>query len=264
MKACIFDIKRFALHDGPGIRTTVFFKGCPLNCWWCHNPEGISPEIERYTEEMEFDGVMLQKHLIVGRWVGLDELMEELMKDRVYMEESGGGVTFSGGEPLMQHKAVFELLIKCREQQIHTALDTSGQVSASVIQRASEMADLILYDLKSLDDHIHRKYTGATNKKILDNLKIALRGKARLVLRIPLVSGFNDTDQDHQRMIDFLGGLKNLEQVDILPYHTLGTHKYKRFHKKNRQNAFDTPPRERVESLGNVLAKAGFEVNIGG
>ena len=207
---------------------------------------------------------MLEKDLIVGCWMELDELMEEMMKDRLYMEESGGGVTFSGGEPLMQHEVVFELLSKCREQQIHTALDTSGQVSASVIKQASGMADLILYDLKSLDDQIHKKYTGATNRMILDNLEIALRGKARVVLRIPLISGFNDTDRDHRRLIRFLGGLKNLEQVDILPYHTFGTHKYNRFHKKNRQNTFDTPPRERIESLGDVLAKAGFAVKIGG
>jgi pyruvate formate lyase activating enzyme len=264
MKACIFDIKRFALHDGPGIRTTVFFKGCPLHCWWCHNPEGISPDVEHYMEERDFDGVILEKELTIGRWVGLDELMEEMMKDRVYMEESGGGVTFSGGEPLMQHEAVLELLNKCREQHIHTALDTSGQAPSDVIQQASGITDLILYDLKSLDDNIHKKYTGSSNRKILENLEIALRGKARVVLRIPLVSGFNETDQDFQRLMDFLGGRKNLKQLDILPYHTFGTQKYKRFHKKNRQNAFGTPPKERVTSLGNVLADAGFEVNIGG
>jgi pyruvate formate lyase activating enzyme len=264
MKACIFDIKRFAVHDGPGIRTTVFFKGCPLNCRWCHNPEGISPEIERYAEKKEFDGVVLEKELIIGRWIGLEELMAEILKDRIYMEESGGGVTFSGGEPLLQHEAVFALLGKCREQHLHTTLDTSGQVSAGVIRQAAGMADLILYDLKTLDDKVHRKYIGASNKRVLDNLRIALGGKARVVVRIPLVSGFNDTAEDHQRLIDYLGGLKNLDQVDILPYHPFGTRKCERFHKKNRGNGFGTPPAEQIASLREGLANAGFQVNVGG
>jgi pyruvate formate lyase activating enzyme len=264
MRACIFDIKRFAIHDGPGIRTTVFFKGCPLNCWWCHNPEGISPDIEKYTEEKELDGVRLEKEVVIGRWVAPEALMEEIMKDRIFMEESGGGVTFSGGEPLMQHEVLFALLERCREEKIHTAVDTSGQVSQEILERACVLADLILYDLKSLDDAIHQPYTGVSNKRILDNLKIALNGAARVVLRVPFVSGFNDSPQDQQRLIDFVGGLPNLEQVDILPYHRFGTQKYKRFHKKNRQNGFGTPPEEKILSFREELAKAGFAVNIGG
>ena len=264
MKACIFDIKRFAVHDGPGIRTTVFFKGCPLNCWWCHNPEGISPDIEHFTEEKEFDGINLEKELTLGRWISLDELMVEIEKDRVFMEESGGGVTFSGGEPLMQHEAVFALLKECRKQKIHTALDTSGLVSEKILQQATELADLILYDLKSLDDKIHMKYTGSSNKKILENLEIALKGEARVVLRIPLVTGFNDTAMDQQWLISHLGGLKNLDQVDILPYHPFGTQKYNRFHKEDRQNGFGTPTRKKVISLKEELINADYDVNIGG
>ena len=264
MKACIFDIKRFAVHDGPGIRTTVFFKGCPLHCWWCHNPEGISPDIELYTEEKEFDGISLNRELILGRWTGLDELMVEIEKDRVFMEESGGGVTFSGGEPLMQHEAIFALLEECRKKKIHTALDTSGLVSGRILRQATKLADLILYDLKSLDDKIHMKYTGASNKIILDNLEIALKGKAKLVLRIPLVTGFNSAASDQQRLLTYLRRLENLDQVDILPYHPFGTQKYKRFHKKNRQNGFGTPSQEEIISLKMGLIDAGFTVNIGG
>ena len=264
MRACIFDIKRFAIHDGPGIRTTVFFKGCPLNCWWCHNPEGISPDIEKYTEEKELDGVRLQKDLVIGRWIAPDALMEEILKDRVFMEESGGGVTFSGGEPLMQHEVLFALLERCRSEKIHTAVDTSGQVQEEILQQAAILADLILYDLKSLNDEVHRKYTGMTNKKILDNLAIAMTGSARVVLRIPFVSGFNDSPEDQQRLIDLVSGLQNLEQVDILPYHRFGAQKYKRFHKENRQNGFGTPPEETVRSFREGLARAGVAVNIGG
>jgi pyruvate formate lyase activating enzyme len=267
MKACIFDIKRFAIHDGPGIRTTVFFKGCQMNCWWCHNPEGISRDIERYDEEKEFDGVKLVKEIILGRWKTLDEIMVEIEKDRIFMEESGGGVTFSGGEPLMQHEALFALLKDCRVRNIHTALDTSGLVSGCILQQATELADLILYDLKSLDDAIHKKYTGMSNRKILDNLQIALRGEAKVVLRIPLVTGFNDTRKDQKQLIAYLEGLDNLEnldQIDVLPYHLFGTQKYKRFHKKNRQNGFGTPTGEAVKLLKEGLINAGFAVNVGG
>jgi pyruvate formate lyase activating enzyme len=180
------------------------------------------------------------------------------------MEESGGGVTFSGGEPLQQPAFVFDLLERCQNEHIHTAVDTSGQISREILERACALANLILYDLKSLDDTIHHTYTGVSNKRILDNLNIALNGAARVVLRIPFVSGFNDSPEDQQRLIDFVGGLPNLEQVDILPYHRFGTQKYKRFHKKNRQNGFGTPTEVKILSFREELAKAGFAVNIGG
>ena len=192
MKVCIFDIKRFALHDGPGIRTTVFFKGCPLECRWCHNPEGIRSGTERFTEEIILDGVSMEKELDVGRWVQVEDLMDELGRDRVYMEESGGGISFSGGEPLLQAEGLISLLELSKEQKIHTAVDTSGYAAASVMKSVSGLADLILYDLKTLDNEKHREYTGVSNRKILDNLDIALGGPAEIIIRIPLVTGFND------------------------------------------------------------------------
>ena len=170
----------------------------------------------------------------------------------------------TGGEPLMQQEAAFGLLKKCRERNMHTALDTSGLVSEKILRQATELADLILYDLKSLNDKVHRKYTGVSNKKILENLEIALRGAARVVLRVPLVTGFNDTPGDQQQLINYLEGLENLDQVDILPYHPFGTNKYRRFHKENRQNGFTAPSAERVASLKEALIHAGFAVNVGG
>ena len=155
-------------------------------------------------------------------------------------------------------------LKKCRENKIHTALDTSGLVPEKIIHQATEQSDLIVYDLKSLDDKIHQKYTGASNEKILHNLEIALKGKARVVLRIPVVAGFNDSKADQQQLISYLGSLDKLDQVDILPYHPFGTQKYNRFHKKNRQNGFSTPPKEKVVELKEALTNAGFAVNIGG
>jgi len=190
VKVCIFDIKRFAVHDGPGIRVTVFFKGCPLSCWWCHNPEGISPEPSEYPETTELDGVQIMRTVQIGRWVDIDELVPEILRDRVFMEESGGGVTFSGGEPLMQAGALYKLLDRFAGSGIHTTVDTSGYAAPKVMQNVCSKTDLILFDLKSMDDARHKKFTGVSNRQILKNLEIALKSSAQTVVRITLVPGF--------------------------------------------------------------------------
>ena len=172
-RGIIFNIQRFAIHDGPGIRTTVFFKGCPLRCWWCHNPEShkILPE--------KFDGCNLRRGFDqsfsmnkdeIGKEISVDELMNEIVKDRVFYEESGGGVTFSGGEPLMQPEFLIESLKECKALGIHSAVDTSGYTSEGVIDRVSSYADLFLFDLKLMNDDVHEKYTGVSNQIILKNL----------------------------------------------------------------------------------------------
>ena len=195
----IFNIQRFAIHDGPGIRTTVFFKGCPLRCWWCHNPEShkILPE--------KFDGCNLRRgfdHSFsmskdeIGKEISVDELMSEIVKDRVFYEESGGGVTFSGGEPLMQDKFLIESLKKCNTLGIHSAVDTSGYTSEGVIDRVSNYADLFLYDLKLMNDDVHQKYTGVSNQIILKNLiELDQLGK-KIVIRIPIVPEITDTNEN--------------------------------------------------------------------
>ena len=264
MKVCIFDIKRFALHDGPGIRTTVFFKGCSLECWWCHNPESINAGPELFTEEVIFDGVSLEKKVEVGRWADVDELMDELERDRVFMDESNGGISFSGGEPLQQPEPLFRLLEMSRERDIHTTVDTSGYTTAERMEKVSELSDLIYYDLKTMNAEKHRKYTGVPNRKILENLERTLASGTEVVVRIPVVSGFNDMDVDVEPMRDFLRGLEGLKAVDILPYHPFGTHKYKRFNKENKQNGFKTPSKKRVEEIKLMFSDAGFRVRIGG
>ena len=264
MKVCIFDIKRFALHDGPGIRTTVFFKGCPLECRWCHNPEGIRSGTERFTEEIILDGVSMEKELDVGRWVQVEDLMDELGRDRVYMEESGGGISFSGGEPLLQAEGLISLLEISKEQKIHTAVDTSGYAAASVMKSVSGLADLILYDLKTLDNEKHREYTGVSNRKILDNLDIALGGPAEIIIRIPLVTGFNDQPGEIESMLAYLLGRGKLRSVDILPYHPYGTHKYRRFNREDRQKGFSAPGRQELEQIEKIFSDAGLRVRTGG
>lgn len=264
MKVCIFDIKRFAVHDGPGIRTTVFFKGCPLDCRWCHNPEGISGDIERFTETVELDGVRLEKETEVGRYVEVEGLMEELLRDRIFMEESGGGISFSGGEPLQQSDALFRLLELASEQNIHTTVDTSGYARGEVVEKLATLTDLILYDLKTMDEEKHLQYTGISNRRITENLGKALNGTAEVIVRIPLVGGFNDSDEDVDSLLDFLKGLNRLRAVDILPYHAYGSHKYNRLRKENRQNGFKTPSDRRLEEIRRRFEGAGFRAGIGG
>jgi len=264
MKVCIFDIKRFAIHDGPGIRTTVFFKGCPLECWWCHNPEGIAKDTERFKEEVELDGIRIEKEVEVGRWISVSDLMDELEKDRVFMEESSGGISFSGGEPLQQADALFRFLELSRERNIHSTVDTSGYASKEKMKVVSNLADLILFDLKSTDDGNHHKYTGVSNKKILQNLEVALNGGTEVHLRIPLISGFNDSHEEIESMVNYLRPYERLKVVDLLPYHRLGSHKYKRFNRENRQNGFKAPLKARVGEIEKTFKDAGYTVKIGG
>jgi pyruvate formate lyase activating enzyme len=264
MKVCIFDIKRFAIHDGPGIRTTVFLKGCPLDCHWCHNPEGITSGIEKFTEKVTLDGVSFEKEVEVGRWIELDELMDELEKDRVFMEESSGGISFSGGEPLYQHEALFRLLEMARERGLHSTVDTSGHASREKIKQLARLADLILFDLKCMDEDKHHRFTGQSNRLILDNLEEVVLGPAEVIVRIPLIPGFNDSGEDITSMVEYLKGLGVVESLDLLPYHAYGTHKYKRFKREDRQQGFKPLPENQVERIRDIFNKAGFRVRIGG
>ena len=174
MTGVIFDLKKFAVHDGPGIRTTVFFKGCPLKCRWCHNPEGRHPELQaafrgtRNTGEKSTDTT---KDAMIGRTVSVQQLMREIKKDEIFYDQSGGGVTFSGGEPMMQIDFLFEILTACRKEGIATAVDTCGFTSYENFTRILPLVDLFLYDIKLIDDRTHKKYAGQSNRVILENLE---------------------------------------------------------------------------------------------
>jgi pyruvate formate lyase activating enzyme len=264
MEVCIFDIKRFAVHDGPGIRSTVFLKGCPLDCRWCHNPEGISAEPETVTEEFSFDGVTMKREIRAGRWMEVEDLMDQLERDRIYMEESGGGISFSGGEPLQQADALFRLLELARERGLHTTVDTSGYTGPGNIKKLGGLADLILFDLKTLDEGKHRKYTGVSNRGILENLAALLEGPAAVRVRIPLVGGFNDGERDISALVGYLKAQRRVPEVDLLPYHRHGTHKYRRFLRENRQDGLFVLPGEQVESVRKRFREAGISAGIGG
>lgn len=261
MNACIFDIKRFAIHDGPGIRVTVFFKGCPMHCSWCHNPEGIDPGIESYHEEKVFDSTILLRELIVGRMIGLDDLLAEVVKDRIFMDESGGGVTLSGGEPLLQHEFVLHLLRELRNLGIHSCIDTSGHVPENIISSVAKTADLFLYDLKIVDDIQHRNYTGVSNELILKNLGILNDQAAEVIIRFPLIPGISDHPEHIEQVISLLKKHDRIRKVDILPFHNFAGSKYRRFCKPCQSDGIRVPSDEQVEAVRSVFLAAGFNVN---
>jgi len=200
----IFDIKRFAVHDGPGIRTTVFFKGCLAHCWWCHNPESQSTEIQSVKKSSKLDAMIFEENESVGRKISADELLAEITKDSVYFDESGGGVTFSGGEPLMQPEFLETILKLCKHENINTTLDTTGYCSPEIMQSIHKYIDLFLYDLKIIDDKLHQKYTGLSNIQILENLKFLQSKKKDIIIRMPVIPGVTNTEKNINQILEFL------------------------------------------------------------
>lgn len=246
MKATIFEIKRFAVHDGDGIRTTVFFKGCTLKCIWCHNPEGIGfkPQLAFYANKCigcgECKRICTRDECITcgkceeiclgsarklyGREVTVEELMPQLLEDAEFYENSGGGVTLSGGECLCQADFCAELLRELKKNNIRTAVDTCGYVPRASIEKVMENTDIFLYDLKAIDEDVHIRCTGQPNGLILDNLRYIDSIGKPIEIRIPYVPGYND-DQI-EKMAKFLSGLKNITKIRVLPYHNYAGSKY--------------------------------------
>lgn len=228
MTGTIFNIQRFSVNDGPGIRTTVFLKGCPLHCAWCHNPESISPEKDLMLHEDRcircgdcvavceqhairsdnggfvtdrekcircgrcLDVCYAEARVLMGKEVTADEVMAEIVKDTVFFDQSSGGVTFSGGEPLLQHQFLTSLLEACKKKAIHTAVDTSGHIPADILRDVSRSVDLFLYDVKTLDDAVHQKFAGVSNRRILENLRLLIDLGKEIIVRVPIIPEIND------------------------------------------------------------------------
>lgn len=246
----IFNIQRFSLHDGPGIRTTVFLKGCPMNCSWCHNPEGKAPEPEKNGES------------IVGRGYTVSGLLEIIMKDRAFYDESHGGVTFSGGEPLSQWQFLLEILDKCRSAGIHTTIDTSGYAGKEIIKAIAGKADLLLYDLKLIDPVEHLRHTGVSNREILQNLKFLLTKGQNLRLRFPLIPGITTTDENLKLMAKFIGTLKTKPPLDLLPYHRHAFAKHKRMGTINTMEGVNQMTEEEITAISAFFLEHGITVAI--
>ncbi len=266
-KGFVFDIKKYSLHDGPGIRTTVFLKGCPLNCWWCHNPESqnLQPDIvPKSGKRRDFHTHYSDDQDAVGREVSADEIIQEVEKDIIFYDESNGGVTFSGGEPLMQPEFLYSLLSACKKLELHTAVDTTGYASYTVLERMLPVTDLFLYDLKLMDDGTHRKYTGVPMKPILDNLKALDADKTAIHVRVPIIPGITDGPENLEAIMTFLVTLKSVRHVALLPYNRWGESKYGRLNLDNKLETIAPPHKEVMESLRQQFEECGINVSIGG
>ena len=297
----VFDIKRYAIHDGPGIRTTVFLKGCLLNCSWCHNPEGKAREqefmwwkercigcrdcqnvctkgaISFLDDSFVFDNKKCdlcracadachsQALKLVGKEMTVTQAMKEIEKDMVFYDESGGGVTLSGGEPLLQPDFSASLLRACKEIGIHTAVDTCGHADSDIVSQISKHVDLFLYDLKLINDEKHAKFTGVSNKLILENLKRLSDNGQKIIVRFPLVPGVNDDEKDVLELGGFVSSLKDVKELSILPYHKAGVEKSKRL-KKPTDLFFvnHSPSAETLREVEQKLRGFGLRIQIGG
>lgn len=298
MKASIFNIQKFSIHDGPGIRTTVFFKGCPLQCIWCHNPESQNlgkeilydknkctlcgscikicqnnaielkdNDLEINMDKCTFCGdctvcCINSAKQIAGKEYTVDEVMKEVLKDRVFYKNSKGGVTLSGGEPLIYAAFVEELLMELKKENIHTAVDTCGAVDFKVLERISEYTDLFLYDIKSTDEEKHILYTGVSNKNIINNLINLSKIHNNINLRLPIIEGIN-ADENHIFEILKLIKNTNIKKINLLPYHDIAMHKYEKLGRKYYEY-MKRPADEKLKRYIDIIEKEGYRVKIGG
>lgn len=257
-KGRIFDIQRFSIHDGPGIRTIVFLKGCVLRCKWCCNPE---------SQEYRIQKMMIQgEEKIIGKDVTVEEVMETVEKDRPYYQRSGGGLTLSGGESLCQPDFARDLLRAAKERGINTALESMGCAPFSVIEEILPYLDTYLLDIKHMDGEKHREFTGRSNELMLENAeKIAVTGKTNLVIRVPVIPGFNCTKKEIQDIAVFADRLAGVKKIHLLPYHRLGQDKYEGLGRKYELEGLLPPENGQMEELREAVRMVSdLECQIGG
>lgn len=292
----VFNIMRYSTEDGPGVRTTVFLKGCPLTCAWCHNPESQSAAPELMLRPRRCvgcrdcltacpsgaisasrAGLIHHRELctacgacaeacpaeareIIGREMTVDQVMAAILRDRPYYENSGGGVTFGGGEPLSQPDFLAALLTACRAEEIPTAVDTSGLAPASVIDRIAPLTDLFLYDLKIMNPAAHRRLVGAPNSSARDNLVRLAETGTLVLIRVPFIAGINDTEAEIKSMAGLASGLANVTGVQLLPYHATGLEKYRLLGRTNGEHQFQAPSDDKLIRAQRLLSGAGLNV----
>lgn len=292
----VFDIKKYSINDGPGIRTTIFLKGCPLHCEWCHNPESQSPRPEMIIRPGRCDlcGACLdacqhgaitwslagpltdretcqrcgecaqvcysEARQMAGRRMSLDEVLTEIRQDQAFYEESGGGVTLSGGEPLFQKDFSLAILKACRKQDIHTVLDTCGHASWQAFEQIAPFVDLFLYDLKAIDPIKHLQTTGQSNERILENLERLSGSGASLLVRIPVIPGVNTDEYEMGRIGAFLSSLPQPPPVELLPYHNIAEAKYAGLDIPYALPDLQPPTADQMEAFAGLLRNFGLQV----
>lgn len=254
-KGRIFDIQRFSVHDGPGVRTIVFLKGCYLRCKWCCNPESQNFEIEQMNR-----GGKIQT---VGEDKTVREIMETVERDRVYYRRSGGGLTLSGGESLVQHEFAAALLRAAKETGINTAIESTACADYSRIEAILPYLDTYLMDIKHINSDKHREFTGRSNELILENAKKLANEKCNLIVRVPVIPTFNDTPQEIYDIAAFARSI-GVKEIHLLPYHRLGTDKYTALGREYLMGHIDLIPKEKIATLQNVASSVGLICKIGG
>lgn len=252
----IFDIQRFSIHDGPGIRTIVFLKGCVLRCRWCCNPESQEYKIQTM--------MRAGKPETIGRDVCVREVMEEVEKDMPYYDRSGGGVTLSGGEALCQPDFARDILLACHEHGINTAIETTGYAKREVLDKVIPNVDYVLMDIKHVDSKKHEAFTGKPNEIILENAKYIASIAQDMTVRVPVIPTFNDTPAEIRAIAKFAATLPGVMKLHLLPYHRLGRDKYTGLEREYTLDSIEPMPQEKINTLYEVACESGLLVQIGG
>jgi len=304
-KAVLFDISHYMIEDGPGIRTDVFFKGCPLRCKWCSNPFGLTKRVQLIYNKNKcvqcltcvsacprnanvvVDGVVeIERDIciscgiccetcpnnartVIGREYSIEEIFEKIQKDRVFYRRTGGGVTLTGGEVLLQVDAASRLLRLCRQDMISTAIETSGYGNWADLERLIDLSDLVFIDLKHMDDQTHKRLTGVSNQRILENIQKAAghcssKGRADLIIRVPVIPGMNDDETNLESSAKFLASLTGIHEVNLLPYHRLGANKYDMVGLEYAEADIEAPASGQMKKYQEIFLKRGVQCSVGG
>lgn len=256
VKGRIFDIQKFSVHDGPGIRTIIFLKGCFFRCRWCCNPESQNFEIEK----MKVNGKIKR----IGEDITVKEVLSEIEKDRAYYRRSGGGVTLSGGECLFQPDFAYGILKGCKELGINTAIETTACTNFSVIEKILPEVDYVLMDIKHINPIKHKEYIGSDNSLVLENAKKISNFGSNLTIRVPVIPGFNDTEKEILDIAKFTKNLKDVKEIHLLPYHRLGRDKYTGLNRDYLLDSIEPPSEEKMKKLQQVVNNIGISGKIGG
>jgi len=260
MNGFIFDIKRYAVNDGPGIRTTVFFKGCPLRCRWCHNPESQERHQEMMPVKRKLGDNVFNDEKTVGYHIESTDLVNQIERDFVFYDESGGGVTFSGGEPLLQPDFLLECLKKCKEKNIQTCIDTAGAVNTTLIDEIIKYTDIFLFDVKTADKKVFEEYIGQGFDIVKNNLKIIAEKAKRVIIRIPVIPDVNFSEAATNQIIHFVRQFPAINEVSLLPFHRTGADKYKRLGKTWKMNDAKNLQQEDIKPMVDIFKNQGFNI----
>ena len=297
----IFDIKKYAINDGPGIRTTIFFKGCNLQCKWCHNPESMSTKVQKmYNKDkclmcggceqscpegaitLTPNGIITDKEKCIvcggcaevcpslgtemsGKDTTINEIMDVIEKEQIFYDQSDGGVTFSGGEPLMHSSFLINLLDECGKRGIHRTVDTTGFAKTETLLEVAKRTDLFLYDLKMIDSEKHKEWTSVNNELIINNLKVLAETGAEINIRIPLIKGVNDDEHnlvESAKLIASLSG--DAKKINILPYHNIAQKKYEKLGEKYDSGEMTEPSKDELENITNIFKQYNLVAEVGG